>query len=550
MRNLAILVVVLLVALALLSALWFGAAHAEAGAEESPPEAVANAPSGDTVTHLQPDVSPPDMARPAPAEQPRRVADPKSESGQRIAADDPIGVLVSGVVRQPDGTLVVGAEVTFTRGAEKFAGVTSATGSYAVAGLRPGEWQVTCRAAGHAVQEASFTVDARAFQKLDLALRAAFVVHVKLIDASGQPVAPAALPGWPAVTPWVLATENALTADLPLDPVAGRAFGVGQWHSLVARDGALPEGGYLGELRLGELPQRGAPPLHAALLLRGALLQSQRVAAGQQEVVFVLSPAELGAVFGKARARLLDAATGRPLHGMVARLGMAEPGESVMSDDQGHITWSGLVPGWHRLEVMGTKGLERLVRSVRVPARGEVDVGDIALAPEVIIDGSVLGPDGAPVPAGDVGWTDLDGWRAPQPFNAQDVAPIGSDGRFKIRGGRHRYLLRVHNALDFVGFAMVDARQGAPSPVVVTLTKATRVALRGAVDPLRGHAVVAQVADGVPVDVAIRGSGIVADALWLLPGTYTLEVYDLVSGRSVRKVVHEVGAMPSSLDVP
>ena len=49
-------------------------------------------------------------------------------------------------------------------------GNSAGPGCYAIAGLQPGEWKLTCRADGFTPHEQTFTLDDRAFQQLDLTL--------------------------------------------------------------------------------------------------------------------------------------------------------------------------------------------------------------------------------------------------------------------------------------------------------------------------------------------------------------------------------------------
>lgn len=539
MRNLTLAIACLILVSGVFLTLWITDDSESSAATISPEsETLAAPPIASPLTAV--------AAPTAPAQLQRGAVTPLP--GAPVSADDPLGVTISGVARRPDGAPAAGAEVTFRRGVATFTGLASDSGAFAVTGPRPGDWQVSCRASGCAVHEATYTVELQTFQKLDIALRAAFVLRVKLIDADGQPIDPTTLQGWSGALPWAMATDAPLTGDLPCTPTANLPFDLGQWQPAWGRRRAQPaaEAGRAGELHL-----RRPPPLHVALLLRGALLQSLPVDANQEEVTFTLPPAEFAAVLGKIQVRLVNAATRAPLRGARVNLDVTQAGGGPMlSNDDGRITWSGVAPGWVHLEIPSAQGLERLSRRIRVAVRSKVDLGDLELTPSLLIEGVVLGIDGTPLPAGNVTWTDLDGWRPPCPLAGPDAAPIGSDGRFQFRGGRRRYVVTTRNALDHVGFATIDARNDPPTPTTIALAKATRVALRANFAPTRGFAVTVFGADHVPIDVAILGAGHQPDALWLPPGNYAVEIHDLTTEQLLRSTTLDVGATPLLLEVP
>src|SRR5262249_22721975 len=129
MRPLFLLVLAEFLVLVLLAALWLGGRPAAAGrpttlSMESPPSA-----AGDTT----------DAARStSPVAVPVLERRDAALAVTTIAADDPLGILVSGNVRC-DGKPVEGARVSMHREDDYRAGDSAAPGVYAVSGLRPGE---------------------------------------------------------------------------------------------------------------------------------------------------------------------------------------------------------------------------------------------------------------------------------------------------------------------------------------------------------------------------------------------------------------------------
>ncbi|HEX5051279.1 MAG TPA: carboxypeptidase-like regulatory domain-containing protein [Planctomycetota bacterium] len=540
MRPLTLLVLAEFLVLVLLTVLLLSGTTAAAGGVSPPP---ATAPPEPAAAEVAPGPAP----GAAPVE--REAAAP---AVPELAAGDALGILVTGNIRSTDGTPVDGASVYYRRDREYHSGDAAAPGVYAVAGLQPGEWQLTCRAEGFGNHEASCTLDARAFQQIDIELTPSYVVRVKVQGADGKSImgdlAKQAMFGMP----YVVATETPLAGDLPItEQTRLLRFGLGEWVGFYEMgqnaDAKLREQGWCGELRLGR-----APPVAASLLLRSSLLRSQRIEPGQKELVFTLELDDVLAKFGTVKLRLLDGVTGAPIAGAGVRVSTAQGGGSFgKTGEDGRTVIERVLPGLGCLELMQSKEHESLWRYVRVPSGGVADLGDVTLSAMVKITGVVVDADGKPANGAEVQWTELDCRTFPQPLVSRRSASAEADGKFELWGcGRHRYVVSSRPRAGGFGWATVDASGGAPPPVTITLATPSKVTLHATFDLTAGYVVTALAADRSPVAVATLGSEYRPESMSLPPGAYTIEIHDMQTDRLVRSFALQVGSEPLTIDVP
>ncbi|HEX6811154.1 MAG TPA: carboxypeptidase-like regulatory domain-containing protein, partial [Planctomycetota bacterium] len=487
MRPLLLLVLAEIVVLALLVLQWSaGSATALANARPGPPATTPAALAVPAATEIP-------AASTAGAEAERTLA---AADDARVDARDPLGILLSGTIRSSDGTLVEGASVGVRRDTEHRGGNSVEPGSFAIAGLLPGEWKLTCRADGFAPHEATITLDDRAFQRADLELSPCWIVRVKVQGADGKSIAEELRRKAIWEPPYVVATEAPLAGDLPPTTRSLFRFGLGEWHSYAGRSGtaepSLQEQGYCGELRMNR-----APPACASLLLRTTLLQSQRLEAGQKELVFTMQASDVLSKHGTVKLRLVDAATGKPIAGASVDLETAQrSGIPGKTSDDGRVVIERVLPGIGMLRSYPqSPQQEGLFRYVRVPAGGTVDLGDILVTASAKITGVVVDGDGKPVNGALVQWTELDCRSFPQPLVDGRGTNAGADGRFELWGcGRHRYVVfaRLLEGNEWrIGRASVDATAGVPPPVTITLAKPTSVKLNASFDMTAGRLVTA-----------------------------------------------------------
>ena len=207
-------------------------------------------------------------------------------------------VVLFGTVCDFEGRPIDGAEVILDRDGVHAMGRAAANGAYATPGLTEGAWALRCAAEGFATQTRELHVDARAWQRLDIVMRPWHRVLVRIQDPQGAPFASGIQGPGIGTQPTFVATREPIVGRLPpTSSMSIERFGAGEWHPFdrssepASKDARAR--GFAGELLLGE-----DPPLHAALLLRHLVLQSQRIEPGQSELVFTLDPAAFRAAFG------------------------------------------------------------------------------------------------------------------------------------------------------------------------------------------------------------------------------------------------------------
>lgn len=457
--------------------------------------------------------------------------------------DDPLGVVVHGVVQAIGGAPVAEARVTFERDGEWRGGQSQANGAYAAAALQPGAWQGTCRAEGFATRETTCTLTDAATQRFDFVLDEVYVVKVRMQNAAGEPVVDVLAKHGVQATPTVIATSEPLPGDLPITEQTLVRVGVGDWHEA---DAKLREAGFAGELRL-----HRRPPVHASLLLRHLLLGSQRLEPGQHELAFVLETEDVASKLATVKLRLLDAATGQPLVDAWVAVQTAQGrGSRAKADAEGRCTIVNALPGFGSLQVRVAE-YEQPWLCVRVPAGGTLDLGDLALSRLVAVKGRIVDVDDKPVAGVQLQSTDLDRRTWPHPLISRRSNGVSdAEGAFELSAlGRHRYVVVGRGSDGRGGFALVDASAGPPPPVTLRFAALTRVALRAQFEFTEAYTVSALTADRTPVDVAWLEGRYARKQLSLPPGDYTIEIHD-ATDRLVRSFGLQVGSEPLAIDVP
>ena len=543
MRPLVLLVLGELVVLVLLALQWSSSGATAMAGDHAAPNA------NDSANDAAPYASDQTAAASGATTERSAAASPDA----RVDAKDLLGIVVSGTIRSTDGTLVEGANVYLGRDNEGRSGNSAGPGCYAVSGLRPGEWRLTCRAEGYAPYEAKCVLDERAFQQVDVELSTSYVVRIKMLGADGKSIMPQLDPDAPWGLPYVVATEAPLAGDLPpTEHTRLTRFGLGEWkdfHGPWARDvgDKVREQGYAGELRM-----RSAPPAHASLLLCSLLLQTQRIEAGQQELVFTIEAKDVLARHGTVKLRLVHGATGAAITDVAVNVHSSAGGGSyAKTGADGRASIEHVAPGLGMLQVQRSAEREGTFRYLLVPPGASVDLGDVALTAVETITGTVVDADGKPVNGASVQSTELDCRTFPQPLDRYTSSGTEADGKFQLWDcGRHRYVVFARTQDGRFGFTTVDAIAGAPAGVTITLGVPTKVALKAHFDRTVGYIVTALGNGRSPAAVVTLGPMYWPDSMQLPPGAYTIEIHDLTTHRLARSFALQVGSEPLSIDVP
>lgn len=391
------------------------------------------------------------------------------------------------------------------------------SGSYAVADLTPGTWQLRCEVPGFRRMHFEHILTEAPFQVLDIPLQAATVlpVFLRTHDDTRLQLELAKLGLWQGLA--VVATRDPLVGDLePTEHSSVHLVGVGnhrQDSDLNRRQDPNAGDGVL------ELDQ--APPVHAALLLRHMVLAQQRIDPGQTELRFVVDPTAVKARMAVARLRLLG--PDGPLANATVRLSTAQGGGSAgKSDEQGLVRIENVLPGITSVDITA-KACESIHTHWTLAPGVERDLGDVVLTPAVELQGKVVDATGQPVRAS-VQWTALDLWQPPHPRSDRRNAGADGDGNFTLPAGRRRYSVRARTDDQQVGFAIVDGARAGTERWVVTVQKGHALRLRNASQQVRVGVVTDSAGNLLEV---LRLELRWPEATATLPdGDYRLHVYD------------------------
>jgi len=461
------------------------------------------------------------------------------DAGATTVAGADGNVILSGRLTGVDLPLDLAASprLTLRRGDTWRSAEFSAGGAYAVTGLAPGEWDVTCQLDGYRKVQMAHALDEREFQSLDLTLEPAAALRVFVQTPEGARLqAKLAESGtWTSLR--VIATEQPLGGDLmPTRSSSVGDVGVGrhrQSHDMNQR--ADPDGDD------GVLELDVAPPVYASLLLRHMLLAQQRVEVGQTELRFTVPFDDVVSRFGTVSLRLVDG-TGQPVAGARAQLATAQGGgQHASSDERGVCEIQRALPGLGVLSLHAA-GLESYETHLTLRPGEALDLGEVVLFAPIELSGRVVSAAGEPI-AATVWCAVLDRWRPPHPLTRLGGS-TDFEGNFQLpRLGPRQYMFRATAGDDeaFVGFALVDARGGGGGRHEIVVRPSRRVTFR-ATAPLEVRVVVIEDPEGRPLDV-VRQELRWPEAKVSLPdGDYVMTVYDGNGGRLLREPLRVAGA--------
>ncbi len=410
-------------------------------------------------------------------------------------------------------------------------------GAYSLSGLRPGHYRLTAGARPSA--EAEDVVDlslAETPKRYDITLSEKPSLLVKLVDRAGKPVTIKAWLGAAATREplgeWIDETPN---QDL---------FGVGRFQNN-GLTGATMAVGCLGRLDL-EI----APPVFVSLLHNQRVIATQRAESGQREVVFVVDAESPLLQTATVRARFVDQA-GQEVPKLWATLNGGSSTRTA-KPDAGAFVWTGLQPGWYRVQVYA-KGVEQPDTECRVEPGEDKDLGTVTLAPEQWISGTVTEPQkksehlelrcDAYDPSAAVK-------ASPYRYKSLMVYRTEPDGTFRI-GGRVRgqYLLKYDGRDSSYGVwaRIVDTRAGPVENVRVELVLGVPVLVHPSGKDW--HEVRFKITDeaGVPY-VESQLWGVDPRRILLSPGRYQVEVR--VRGAEPTRKTFTVAAEQVDLALP
>lgn len=406
--------------------------------------------------------------------------------------------------------------LTMRRPGRSVSGNASAVGSYAIASLTPGDWQLQCTIAGYRRLDLAHTLDEAPIQRLDLPFEKAQTLTVWATTTDGKRLAHEL--GHRISGLHVVAAHQPFVGDF--EPSAyGRLgdFGIGRYREKDAlnpkADPTDPDG---------TLELDAAPPAYAALLLRHQVLAQQPIAPGQTELRFEVDLAAVQARFPKLRMRVLGP-DGKPAEARVSINNAMGMMGGLPTKADGTIVLEQVQPGMGLVQI-DRKGGEHWQSRVTIQPGVDVDLGDVMLTELAELRGRAVDQQGAPV-AVSVEWTALDTWQPPNPLIDNRSTESDGDGAFQLwNAGRRRYTVHARTGADQVGFAIVDGTAASTEPFRITVHPARKLHVDGTKAGVRCVVIADQ--QGRPLAVR-RCERAWPQSTFALPdGDYQFVVYD------------------------
>ena len=530
--RLTVLCVVELALVVLLAAQVFSTADRQPG-----PQPVTTLREGDTPQRPPPgdDVAsePTTQQDTEPERRPTPAREPVAASWQ---ADDPVGVLLTGVVRSRDGGIVPEPNVSALREGRRRGGSGAADGSFALTALSPGDWTITVRAEGAADHEETLEITDAAVQEHDFVVDRSFPLRVLIVTPDGEDATRALRLSGLQLGDFAVAGQRDRFPDRLAVTDYGQAFvGDAQWDREMN-----PVEGFAGTLRL-----QSAAPAHVALLQRHLVLQQQVVQPGQTEVRFVVDIDALAQLAASAVVRVVDAVTGAPIEGARLRLHTSNmTGPGVETDADGRAVAEGLSPGLLRCEI-SAEGTEQMYTTVEVEPGQRLDLGEVRLGAELPLSGRVFDSDGEPVGGVWLSWTELKWLGTVKPFASNRSARTDADGTFQLwRTGRGTIVVTARSSEGLVGLGVFENPPS--SPVELRLAQPAECVITRPPDPTRAYVVLWFDARRRPIAAQVIENRLLKRTVKLPAGTYGYEVRDS-DGRSSQSGSLEFGTAPAEL---
>lgn len=391
----------------------------------------------------------------APRSESAPVPDSPAVAAETVAADDPLGVVLYGTVRDETGKVLPGPFVSLTAAdPERKLQLQSWSERYptwSLAGIPPGKYHLRCGYSGFVpfVEDVELEATPRV-QRRDLVLVRMLAVKVRLLTPEGQP-----LTGF-AGERQLVATEAALPDLIPGDGDHLPFQTLGSWHG--NHDGSMGEG------IAGQIVLLRPPPLYLNVMRGPVCLQSLHLEQMRNAVTFTIDPEAMRRAVGGLRFRVVDAATGLAI--TAAQVRVANCGTNVNA--QGGIDWSSLPPGNHDLTIWTEHRYATVARSIQIRQGEVLDLGTIGLVAPRKVSGIVVDQSGQGVVASVLAMP-LQDAQAPV-FSPMLGIESRADGRFDLGGlVEGRYLLRA-TTRDGSSLGMTTAEPGGAQEVRIVLS--------------------------------------------------------------------------------
>ena len=264
-----------------------------------------------------------------PPDRNARLEQNSTSSTASAAADpsDPVGILVYGSVRQGDGATIRGCPlVRLTTAAGRVESMlTDARGAFSFTGISAGDWTLSAALVGYRGASQAIHLDSTApVQRFDLVIAGRARIPVRFQTPDGRALLDVLNDDRETYRPFdvtlgVVATHDRVPPGLPeksLDHF--QRYGLGEFVSARHSFDAIgapprPEAGVDGVLLVEE-----RFPMYVSAVWRTAVLETRRLESLPTELVFVLQPEQVRALWGGFRMRCVDAEDKSPLPSFVS----------------------------------------------------------------------------------------------------------------------------------------------------------------------------------------------------------------------------------------
>ena len=378
----------------------------------------------------------------SPAMRAKVESDPSAAGATALVANDPVGILVYGAVRQKDGgptrgqawmRLLSSAGVEFNQTAD-------ANGAFAFTSVTAGEWRLEARLSGYRECQRTLQLDpSQPVCRADLVLEQRICIPVRFLAPDGLRLSEALGPmrGGPELYLGLrlsaIATEQAVQSTTPVRTLGSlERYGLGEYHpGGTGYTGKPPEAGPNGD---GLLVVEDRFPMYISATWRGIVLESQRHEVAPKEVVFKLQPERVLGLIGGFKVRLVDAEDKKPVRSYMVNLHHHGQDLSMGIGEDGILDLPRLPPGLVELAVE-PGGYEPLYELIDVQPGSVTDLGTRELARATNSEIKVADEGGAAL--ADVTFSYADGYSDPQqpPRTARTMFASNSQGVLHCQRG-------------------------------------------------------------------------------------------------------------------
>ncbi len=346
-------------------------------------------------------------------------------------------------------------------------------GSYAIVPADAGSWRLAVRADGHQEFETTVTMGSPpAVLRHDMVLARATRIQVWFESPDGGSLRDAIARDQLDFAGFGIDLEVVATHAPPKTPYYGRGFGTFLRKFERVRDGETSDGGVL----TAEVP----PPFHASVCTGTAVIQTQQVAPGQSEIVFVLDQRQLPQLLGEIRLRVVDGRSGTRIAKAYSDTFGGGGSRGQVADESGLIVHRCMAPGDYLItaHAFGELWNELAPRGMRVKVLPgtTVDLGNIEFKSRVTIRGKTVDSVGKALRCS------VSTFRLESSDDRLRIVGVPhsgtesfADGTFELRIDEGRFVLYADSERDARHYVVVDTSHGPLEDVVLVRASGTPV---------------------------------------------------------------------------